>query len=230
LISAIYLMNTGGTAQTVSIYIDGTAGSNQINTMVIPAGGWAQYEDSLAWTVFSATGLIVGTSGAPGGVGTPDSSTTAFTAGTRVMSPGTLVALTTNQLFVGSRYRFTLRIQKTTAAGAATWTAIVAFGTNGTTSDAAIATFTSGTNTGAIDSALLIIECRITALGGSATALCTAFYVNSLTTVTGLGDMAPAPGSTATFNSAATSPYLHVDLTMGTSAVCVGVGSAERLV
>jgi hypothetical protein len=229
LISSIHLANTGSSAQTVTLYVGGTAAANQIASFVIPPNGWANYEDGTGWTVFTAAGIIVNVAGILGGRGTPDAATVAFTASTRVMSPGTKIALVTNELVVGSRYRFMIRLQKTTAAGIATWTCIVAFGTNGTTADSAIATFTSGTNTAAVDSAVLIIECEILTIGAAATAACTAFYVNSLTTATGLGDIAPVPGSTATFNSAATSPFLHCDITSGASAVVVGVGSAERL-
>jgi hypothetical protein len=59
LISSIILFNTGGSAQTVSLYMEGTAGSNQIFAASIPAGGWAQYEDGNSWTVYSSSGLVV---------------------------------------------------------------------------------------------------------------------------------------------------------------------------
>lgn len=230
LISSIHLMNTGGSAETVVLYVTGTTSADQICTMVIPAGGWATYDAGNGWTVYSASGLIVGTAGSPGGVGTPDASTIALTAGTQIVVAGTKVQLATNQLFVGSRYQFSMGIIKTTAAGAATWTAKVCFGTAGTNADGAIATFTSGTNTGAIDQAILIVDVLVTALGATATASCRAFYVNTLTNATGLGSIPLVPGSTATFNSTSTSPFIHVDITMGTSAVCTAVGSAERLV
>lgn len=59
LISSIILFNTGGTTQTVSLYMEGTAGSNQIYTGSIPAGGWAQYEDGNGWSMYSSSGLVV---------------------------------------------------------------------------------------------------------------------------------------------------------------------------
>lgn len=228
LISSIFLLNTGGSAQTVSLYLGGTAGSNQIVSFVIPAGGWVQYEDGTGWTVYTASGLVVGINGAPGGIGTPDSSTVACTASTRVLIPGTSVALATNQLFVGNIFRLRTSLSRT-AAGTATWTAIVAFGTANTTSDSAIATFTSGTNTAAIDNAILDIHVRILTLGGTATAACTAFYAHGGGAL-GFGQIPLIPGSTASFNSAATSPFLHVDITSGASAVVTAVGAAERLV
>lgn len=166
-----------------------------------------------------------------GGVGTPATAAQSLTASAANLVTGTSVALVTGALNVGTRYRFHLGVNKT-AAGVATWTAAVKFGTANTTSDAAIATWTSGTNTALIDTAILIIEVRVTALGSgtSATATCMAFYVNAQgTAITGLGSIAAAPGSTAGFNSTATSPFLHIDITPGASAVMTAWGSADQV-
>jgi hypothetical protein len=122
-------------------------------------------------------------------------------------------------------------LTKTAAAGGTnTWQVRLAFGTAGTNSDAAIATWTSGTNTAAIDQAILVIEVRVTGTGGTATATGIAFYNNTLTNATGLGIINAAPGSTATFNAGATTPFIHVDVSPGASAVMTGWGSAEQLV
>lgn len=231
LIKSIHLFNTGGSIQTVTLALNGTSSSNYIATIAIPANGWAVYEDGAGWTVYTSGGLIVTANVLLGnGLGTPASATTSLTASTQVVQGGTLFQLPTGSLAVGQRYRWHIGLIKT-AAGTATWTAKVCYGTNGTNADGAIATWTSGTNTAAIDQALLIIECRITALGSgtSATAACTAYYVNTLTNATGLGVISPVPGSTAGFDSTATTPYMHVDITAGASAVMTGVGMAERV-
>jgi hypothetical protein len=47
--------------------------------------------------------------------------------------------------------------------------------------------------------------------------------------VTGLGTLPMIPGSTAGFDSTVTTPQLHVDITMGASAVCTSICTAERL-
>ena len=294
LISSIHLFNTNSSTETVTLYIEGTAGSNEIAVLGIPAGGFATYEDGVGWTVYSAAGLqlvsgavltvaagdtsiIVGGTTAnptletgtldaiaadhppaadwsnnshkitslangvnpqdaaafgqvPGGEGTPDSTAASLTASSANVLAGSLFQLPTSFLAVGMRFRWVISLTKT-AAGLAVWTAAVKFGTAGTNSDGAIATWTSGTNTALIDKALLIIESRITALGSgtSATAACTAFYVNAQgTTSTGLGDIAAAPGATAGFNSTATTPFMHIDVTPGTSAVMTGWAMAER--
>ena len=130
---------------------------------------------------------------------------------------------------MGSRFRWRVGLIKT-AAGTSAWNVRVAFGTADTNSDAAVATWTSGTNTNAIDQAHLVIEAVCTAIGASATFACIAFYTNTLTNATGLGVLNAAPGSTATFNANATSPFIHVDVEPGASAVMTGWGSAEQLV
>lgn len=231
LVKSIHLFNTGGSVQTVTLALNGTASSNTIATVTLPANGWATYTDGQGWQTFTATGLQVIGGGLIGrGLGTPASATTSLTASTQIVQGGTLFQLPTSYLAVGQRFRWTINLVKT-AAGTATWTAKVCFGVNGTNADAAIATWTSGTNTAAIDQAILIIECRITALGSgtSATAACTAFYSNTLTNATGLGRIDPVPGSTAGFDSTATTPYMHVDITAGASAVMTGVGMAEQI-
>jgi hypothetical protein len=136
----------------------------------------------------------------------------------------------TGSLVVGQRFRWTINLIKT-AAGTATFAVKVKYGTNGTTADAAIASWTSGTNTAAIDQASLVIETTITALGSgsSATASSIAYYSNTLTDVTGLGRINHVPGSTAGFDSTAATPFFHVDITAGASAVMTGVGMAEQI-
>lgn len=231
LISSIHLFNTAASLQTVTLALNGTASSNYIATIIIPANGWATYEDKRGWTTYTSSGLVVtGSIFLGNGLGTPSAATTALTASTEVLQGGTLFQLPTGSLLVGQRFRWHIGIEKTNA-GTATWLAKVKYGTNGTTADAAIATWTSNTNTAAVDQCLLIIECLITALGSgtSATAACTAFYSHDATSVTGLGRIDPVPGSTAGFDSTAANPYFHVDITAGASAVMTGVGMAEQV-
>lgn len=231
LIKTILLFNTGATAQTVTLALNGTASSNYIATISIPANGQAAYEDQRGWVVYSSTGIILtGSVFLGNGLGTPASATTSLTASTDVLQGGTLFTLPTGYFAVDQRYRWHVGLEKT-AAGSATWTMRVRVGVNGTTSDTTVATWTSGTNTAAIDQALIVIEARVTAVGSGTTATlaCTAFYVNTLTNATGFGRIDPVPGSTAGFDSTVTNPTMHVDFTMGASAVVTGVGMAEQI-
>ena len=192
------------------------------------------------------TPLAIGTAGQylvvnPGGTtaewrtlaaGTPATASQAaatLTAGSANIVSGSLIQLPTSDLTVGSRFKFTMGLTKT-GAGTNTWKADVKFGTAGTTSDATIATFTSGTNTGIADQALLTITVNVLTTGSSATANCLAFYSNSYgTATTGLGSLGATPGTTATFNSGATTPYFHIDITPGSSAVMTAWCETERL-
>lgn len=162
------------------------------------------------------------------GVGTPNTTEQSLTASEFNVISGTSVALATESLIVGSRYKFHIGLIKT-AAGTAAWKARIAFGTADTKADGAVATWTSGTNTAAIDQAELSIIVSVTKTGSSAEAACLAIYTNTLTNATGLGVLKPIPGSTATFNSTLTNPFLHVDIEPGASAVITGYGYAMRL-
>jgi hypothetical protein len=172
---------------------------------------------------------ITGTSSvALGGVGTPSTAAQSLTAGSANVVTGTLLQLPTNNLNVGSRFRFHIGLDKT-AAGTATWVVALKWGTAGTTADAAVASWTSGTNTAAIDQATLDIEAVVTAIGAAGTWASIGFYVNTLTNATGLGKINSIPTTTAAFDSTLTTPYLHVDITPGASAVMTSVASVERL-
>lgn len=93
LISNIVLFNTGGSAQTVSLYAEGTAAANQIYTGSIPAGGFAQY-DGDGWTMYTSNGVPVSGSGLTS-VSSYISSTVSLTATTFInvtsisLTPGT---------------------------------------------------------------------------------------------------------------------------------------------
>lgn len=163
-----------------------------------------------------------------GGVGTPSTTSQSLTASTANVVTGTLLQLPTANLKVGSRFRFHIGVDKT-AAGIATWAAALKWGTAGTVADAAVATWTSGTNTAAIDQATLDIEAVVTSLGSTAAMACIAFYVNTLTNVTGLGKINFIPSPTATFDSTLANPFIHVDITPGASAVMTSIASVERL-
>jgi hypothetical protein len=230
LISSVHLFNTGGTQQTVTVAVNGNASSNSIATIVLPANGWATYEDGDGWTVYSSTGVVVTGQVLLGvGLGTPATATQSLTASSANVLTGTSFQIGTNTLQVGNRFRFTFTLGKT-AAGVATWIAAVKFGTAGTTADGAIASFTSGTNTAAVDKGMYILDVWITAVGSGTSATCNAAVngFNRLTDATGLGVLGPGPTSTTGFDSTLASPFIHVDVTPGASAVMTAYGAAAE--
>lgn len=155
-----------------------------------------------------------------------------LTASALNLITGTSIRLPTNGLWVGSRIRFHLGIQKLTAAGTATWTCKVKFGTANTTADTEICSWTSGTNTAAVDGANVIVDIRITAVGSGTSATCAGqvTYHHQLLAATGLGSLGPAPTLTTAFNSTLADPYMHIDITPGASAVMTCIGTAEVVI
>ena len=173
-------------------------------------------------------GSLTKTPGLARGFGTPDTTAASLTASQYNVVPGTTITLN-SPLAVGSRFRFHVGVLKT-GAGTNTWITRVAIGTHGTTADTLVASWTSGTNTALADRATLILEVVITAIGAgtSATAACTAFYVNQATDSTGLGSISVATSSTAGFN-ATTATSIHVDVEPGSGATMTAWGMAEQL-
>jgi hypothetical protein len=154
-----------------------------------------------------------------------------FTASSANLIQGTSIQIPTNGLYVGSRFRWNIGVRKT-AAGVATWTLAVKFGTANTTADTAIASWTSGTNTALADSASFVLDLEILSIGSGTAATCKAYaqYVNAQgTTATGLGSLGPAQTTATPFNSTLATPWLHVDITPGASAVMSGTGAVQVL-
>lgn len=220
-VKTLFIRNVGASANAVTVLLSDNGTARELFTQTVDPGFTLCYMDGVG---FSYTGEALRI----GGIGTPNATSQSLTAGVANVLTGTLVALPTNSLRVGSRFRFNMNFIKT-AAGTASWQLDVRWGQSGTSSDSVIALWTSGTNTAAVDQATCAIEVVIAAVGASATANCIAMYVNTLTHATGLGRINMTPTSTASFNSTLSNPYLHVDVTPGTGAVMTAVASAERL-
>ena len=158
-------------------------------------------------------------------------STQSLTASSDNILTGGVAPFTAGDIAVGSCWEWDVQLIKT-AAGTNTWSLYVRVGTttSGTTTDTAIATFTSGTNTAAIDQSTIKVVARCTSIAsGSATFACAAFAQNELTTATGLGQFAsPIPGSTATC-TVSTAQSIHLDVTPGSSAVMTAVTAVRRV-
>lgn len=225
-VKTINIRNKHATS-SVDVTIQHTDGTTvvELHKVTLTAGEAIEYVEGVGWYE-----LASGVTPALGGVGTPATAAQSLTAGSANVVTGTLLQLPTSNLKVGSRFRIHIGVDKT-GAGTATWVVALKWGTAGTTSDAAVASWTSGTNTAAIDQATIDIEAVVSALGSgsSATMNCIAFYVNTLTNATGLGKINFNPSSTAGFDSTAANPYIHVDITPGASAVMTSIASVERL-
>lgn len=151
-----------------------------------------------------------------------------FPASATTLVTGTSISLPTQGLQIGNKYRFDMTQIKTTAAGATAWTAAVKWGTANSTADAAIASFTSGVNTGAIDTCQLSIIVEILTLGAAATCRATCMYIHNLAAAAGLSVL-PVAGTAAAFDSRLASPFLHLDITHGTLIVATGTGIGYQI-
>lgn len=65
LIKSIFLVNTTASAVTVTLYVDGTAASNQVFAVTLPANGTATY-DTNGWQILSSLGVLQVSSGGAG--------------------------------------------------------------------------------------------------------------------------------------------------------------------
>lgn len=157
----------------------------------------------------------------PGPVASLSAAAQTLTASTQVVMAGTLLRMPTRGLKIGQRFTFNLGVSKT-AAGVAASILTVKFGVNGTNADAAIATFTSAAGTAAAHNTTLTVEVEILTLGAAATARCN---LMSQSVASGWGIFPLVPGSTATFDSTATNPFIHVDFAAGAATVGTGVSS-----
>ena len=210
--------------------LDATVGlaANVTGTLPFGNGGTGLASSGTVGRVLTSTGTVWSADLPPGGRGTINATAQSLTAAAANPITGASISLTTGAIRVGSRFRWEVGVIKT-AAGTATWSMIVRFGTLNTIVDPAVATWTSTTNTAAIDQGHYTIEMEVLTLGASATAKYICISSNTLTSVTGLGRIAFIPTPTATFNSAAANPFLNVTITPGAAAVFTAVGSAQQI-
>ena len=82
------------------------------------------------------------------------------TAATRTYIAGSAITTTAGKFQIGTQFRWTFDATKT-AAGTATSTIDIAFGTTGTTSDVARVSFTKPAGTAAIDCGKFVIDCIV---------------------------------------------------------------------
>lgn len=187
------------------------------NIMQAAGSAWASRTPA---QVRSSLGLDLGNM-ASASQSLPASATTLMT--------GTSIALATQPLRVGMRFKWTFQLNKTTAAGTATWQALVKFGTANTTADGTICAWTSGTNTAIVDTVNVIIYVEILTLGSGTSATCKGLAMTQNwkgTATTGLSTL-PAAGTASGFNSTLASPFIHLSILHGASIVSTGWGAVE---
>lgn len=133
MISSVMLLNTSGSAvQTVKLYMNGTAGSNQIASLVLPTSGWATYEDAAGWSVYNSLGAPVGTTVVGKNLGQAEPASTVLTS--LYVTPSTVLTTKAKTVIAcnnSSTATDFIRIS-VAIAGAADTAAQYIFGGNGT--------------------------------------------------------------------------------------------------
>ena len=196
---------------------------------------WAEYQlgngeaipvsEGNSYIQWSPNGALGdGTSPAPVAVATGAGQT--LTAATSTLITGSVVAVPPQGFQIGTTLRWTFTATKT-AAGTAARTIFVRVGTTATTSDAALATITSGVGTAAIDVGWFTVQLTIIGPLGSACAAQCQFHLAHNLTATGWSTIANqvaasnATGATvttiamATFNSTTAQQFLSLSITTG---------------
>jgi hypothetical protein len=131
---------------------------------------------------------------------------------------GSVVALPTNSLKIGSRYRVRMHMTKT-GAGVATPILTIRFGTTGTAADAAVAVLTFAAQTAVADEGWLEAELQIRSIGASAFMRAIGRLTHKLAATGFSTDSASfATNSTATSDTSIAAPKFSASLNAGASA------------
>lgn len=142
-------------------------------------------------------------------------------ASTRTYVTGSKLAVPNGGLQVGSKFKFKVALAKT-AAGVAASTFDVAIGLLGTTADAATASISTGTQTAAIDEAVVTVEGVITAISATAGGVNAEGVVLHNLAATGFALTPVVVANSAVTNadtSLATAQYIGLCITGGASNV-----------
>lgn len=151
-------------------------------------------------------------------------------AATRTYVTGSQLAVPNGGLQVGTKIKFKVAIAKT-AAGTAASTFDIAIGLLGTTADAATASFSSGTQTAAVDEAVVDIEAVVTDISATAGGVNGEMVLVHNLAATGFAVIPTVVVNSAVTNadtSLTTAQYVGLCITGGTSNVITArIVSAE---
>jgi hypothetical protein len=152
-----------------------------------------------------------------------------LTVGTSTLCTGT--NFQPGAMAVGNRFRVTANVGKT-AAGAATWSINLRYGSANTNADTSIFSATSGTNTALADKGQLTIDLFINSIAASGS-VDIVFMNRSFLNIANfaLGTLATsASTSSNTIDTTQTANWIGLYVTAGTGATMTStVGMAERL-
>ncbi len=184
---------------------------------ILGPGMQVQINELAQVSVFSAGGILLG----------PLSSGSLFNASTSTVSAGyasdtylagSSILIPAQRPRVGTRYRCYFDMTKT-AAGTATPIVTLRYGTAGSVSDTALATFTFGAGTAAADTGIFYLDCIYRSVGsGTSAVIAGNVSLTSNLSTTGLSNAVKARVATSSSHDSTTAnTYLGVSFNGGTS-------------
>lgn len=199
-------------ATDVTILYDDNGTDYEIYKCSLSAGQTLEFTDDLGFYVLGAsTPSLFNQSTAAQGAG--------FATDTYLT--GSSISVPTTALKVGTKYVLIFDASKT-AAGTATPILRVRYGTNGSTADTALLTFTFNASTANADVGAFIVNCHFRSVGSGTSAVLvgTARVVKGLTATTGIVNTVgqALQVTSAGFDSTVASSIIGASLDAGTSA------------
>jgi len=150
-------------------------------------------------------------------------------AATRTYITGSNVAITAGRIAVGTLFRWRFGMTKT-AAGTATSTIDIAFGTAGTTADTAQVSFTKPAGTAVADEGFVEIEAIVTAIGTSGVVTGEFRMVHNLAATGHLQIPAAVVLTTSSAFNTSTVTDIGLCITTGASdAITIGICTVEAI-
>lgn len=150
-------------------------------------------------------------------------------AATRTYIAGSAIQCTAGTIQVGTVFRWHFDMTKT-AAGSATSTFDIAFGTAGTTADTAQVSFTKPAGTAAIDEAWVDIECVVKTIGASGVAVGEFRLIHNLSATGHAQIPCVVVNTTSSTFTTLTPTFIGICITTGASdAITISQVSAESV-
>lgn len=196
LVSSIKVSNTGTSTRVVTFYKTKNSTTYNATTqwakITLLDSESAEWISGLGWMIYNAQGIPKNApvSGGLRVVNAAVVAVTGFAADTYLA--GSALALPTGLIRAKSSMYWAFDVVKT-AAGIAAPTVIIRFGTAGTTTDAAIVTFTFSAQTAAVDRGVIEVWANFNSVGSGTSAVISAIArLHHQLAVTGLNTVQPA--------------------------------------
>ena len=216
-----YSVFNNGAANAIQILkVDSGGPTNTLWKGTLQTGESVKVNENGDWTYYDATGAVK--FGQVQTLRNASASTVSASYASDTYLAGSSIVMPSNAPLVGSRYRLLFDMVKT-AAGTATPIINVRFGTNGSTADTSILTFTYGAGTAAADTGQFELNLHFRAVGSGTSAIvvgtiqCRHALAATGLTSTGASGMGQFTTVSSGFNSTTAGAILGVSFNGGAS-------------